>query len=218
MRESFAKRAMIKSNPVIFNAFWTNEAYFTQHGNVNTQNTRIWTMSNSREYLTKLKNPAKFTVWCGFTSSFIVESFFFDETYPTYGWKICTVIAKCYCYLLRDKMACYALGRMAIPPYSVNVVKRFLMRTFDENGLIKIVYILLLPKLIWYFFRCGAIWNHLSAVYLLLHCPNSKVFTVIMFLQFILTFAYALTGIVSHLSCVVENSEGYVEICFRLQE
>ncbi|GBM83723.1 hypothetical protein AVEN_261310-1 [Araneus ventricosus] len=81
---------------------WTDEAHFSLHGGVNTQNNRIWTTSNPREYLTKPLHSPHVTVWCGFTASFILSLFFFEERCPVSGWNTCTVTEELYVTLLRN--------------------------------------------------------------------------------------------------------------------
>ncbi|GBM32128.1 hypothetical protein AVEN_126526-1 [Araneus ventricosus] len=77
-------------------------AHFSLQGDVSAQNSRIWAMSNPREYLTKPLHSPHVIVWCGFTMSFILGPFFFEGCCPVSGWKAYTVTAERYVTLLRD--------------------------------------------------------------------------------------------------------------------
>ncbi|GFV61240.1 DUF4817 domain-containing protein [Trichonephila clavipes] len=88
----------------LLNIFSTDEAHFALNGAVNTQNTRIWAMSNPREYVTKSLYQAKLTLWCGFTSFFIVGPFLFEEPCPTLRYKMSIETAGCHFTLLLDKV------------------------------------------------------------------------------------------------------------------
>lgn len=71
----------------LLNIFCADEADLNLYVDVNTQNTRIWTTSNHREYRTKTLHPVKFTVWCGGTSSFIVRRIFVENHVPFWAEK-----------------------------------------------------------------------------------------------------------------------------------
>ena len=60
----------------LLNIMWTDEAHFSLHGDVNTQNCRIWVTSNPHAYITKPLHSPHVTVWCSFTASFILGPFF----------------------------------------------------------------------------------------------------------------------------------------------
>lgn len=152
MRKSFAVWAMarIENDPQwLFNVFWTDEAHFTLHGDVNTQDTHIWATTNPREYTTHALQSPKVTVWCGFTSSFIVGPFFFEEPCPKSGWKTCTVTHECYLALLREKVVPALQQRNALsvisfmkdgaPLHYANPVKRFLLRTFGKDRKVTVI-------------------------------------------------------------------------------
>ncbi|UYV79775.1 hypothetical protein LAZ67_18000608 [Cordylochernes scorpioides] len=61
------------------NVLWTDEAHFSLNGEVNTQNSRIWATENPRIFTEMPLYQVRVTVWCGFTSSFVIGSFFFEE-------------------------------------------------------------------------------------------------------------------------------------------
>ncbi|GFV32619.1 uncharacterized protein TNCV_441111 [Trichonephila clavipes] len=59
---------------------WSDEAHFHLSGTVNTHNCRIWDMENPRTFQEIPLHSPKVTVWCGFTATFILGPFFFEET------------------------------------------------------------------------------------------------------------------------------------------
>ena len=74
------------------NILWTDEAHFTLEGAVNMQNCRIW---GSTKLLIVHQQPLHsvyVTVWCGFTSTFILGLFFFERITPR-GPVQCTVMS-----------------------------------------------------------------------------------------------------------------------------
>ncbi|KFM66509.1 hypothetical protein X975_13440, partial [Stegodyphus mimosarum] len=99
----------------LLNVMWTDEAHFSLHGDVNTQNRRIWETSNPREYQSQPLHSPHVTVWCGFTASFILGPFFFEELCPVYGVKTCTITAARYLTLLRDHVVPVLQERHALP-------------------------------------------------------------------------------------------------------
>ena len=71
-----------------------NIAARESHGDINTHNTHIWETSNFREYSTKLLHSPLVSLWCVFTVSLVVRSFFFNERCPESNWKPCIVSAE----------------------------------------------------------------------------------------------------------------------------
>lgn len=130
----------------LLNVMWTDEAHFSLHGDVNTQNSRIWATSNPREYQTKPMHSPRVTVWCGFTAAFILGPFFFEESCPASGWKTCTVTAERYLTLLRNQVVPALQERHALPSVTfmqdgapahfAREVKAFLLDTFTEDRVI----------------------------------------------------------------------------------
>lgn len=148
-RQNFATWALeqMQRNPQwLLNVMWTDEAHFSLHGDVNTQNSRIWATSNPREYQSQPLHSPHITVWCGFTASFILGPFFFEEHCPVSGWKTCTVNAERYLTLLRDHVVPALQERHALPvvtfmqdgapPHIARDVKMFLLATFTEDRVI----------------------------------------------------------------------------------
>lgn len=148
-RQKFATWALeqMQRNPQwLLNVMWTDEAHFSLHCDVNTQNSRIWATSNPREYHSQPLHSPHITVWCGFTASFILGPFFFEEHCPVSGFKTCTVTAKRYLTLLRDHVVPALQERHVLPvvtfmqdgapPHFARDAKRFLLATFTEDRVI----------------------------------------------------------------------------------
>ncbi|GBM98902.1 hypothetical protein AVEN_201016-1 [Araneus ventricosus] len=73
----------------------SDEAHFHLSGKVNTQNCRIRNTENL------LLHSPKVTVWCGFTATFILGPFFFEEATRN-GPVTCTVTAKRFKNMLEN--------------------------------------------------------------------------------------------------------------------
>ena len=58
---------------------WSNEGHFHLSGTVNTHNCRIWDTKNSRTFQEIPPHSPKVSVWYGFTATFIIGPFFFEE-------------------------------------------------------------------------------------------------------------------------------------------
>lgn len=85
---------------------------------VNTQNSRIWALSNSHEYQIKPLpcSDVVSTVWCDFTELFILASFFFFwKILYWIDWETCTVTSKRYITLLRDHVLPALKERRSLP-------------------------------------------------------------------------------------------------------
>ncbi|GFV48877.1 uncharacterized protein TNCV_1342861 [Trichonephila clavipes] len=59
---------------------WSDEAHFHLSGTVNTHNCHILDTENPRTFQDIPLHSPKVTVWCGFTATFILGPFFFEET------------------------------------------------------------------------------------------------------------------------------------------
>ena len=125
----------------------TDEGHFSLHGVVNTQNSRIWATSNTREYHSQSLHSPRVTVWCGFTASFILGPFFFEEPCPISSRKICTATAERYLTLLRNHILplCRCKNDMRyllspscrmVPSHIAREVKTFLLESFNEDRVI----------------------------------------------------------------------------------
>ncbi|GFT55804.1 uncharacterized protein TNCV_4521961 [Trichonephila clavipes] len=69
---------------------WSDEANFHISGTVNTHNCHIWNTENPRTFQEIPLHSLKVTVWCEFTATFILGTFFFEETTRN-GPVTCTV-------------------------------------------------------------------------------------------------------------------------------
>ena len=120
----------------------TDEAHFHLTGYVNTQKCRIW----ATETRLVLLHPAKVTVWCGFTTSFITEPYFFEETGALSPVTV-TVTGQRYEYILSCNHVVPALQQRGCvdriifmldgaPPHITNPVKQLLKRPFGNTRII----------------------------------------------------------------------------------
>ena len=67
-------------NEWLWKILWTDETHFHLTGCVNIQNCWIRATENPLETQSEPLHPAKVTVWCGFTASFIIRPYIFQET------------------------------------------------------------------------------------------------------------------------------------------
>ena len=58
---------------------WSDEAHFTVDGTVYTHQCIVWSPFNTHASVTTKLYPERVTVWCGFSSEFIIGPFFFEE-------------------------------------------------------------------------------------------------------------------------------------------
>ncbi len=63
----------------LHNVLWSDEAHFSLDGLVNTHNCRIWLAENPKAVQGIPLHSPKVTVWCGFTSTFILGPYFFED-------------------------------------------------------------------------------------------------------------------------------------------
>ncbi|NSX83578.1 hypothetical protein GOM44_04430 [Wolbachia endosymbiont of Atemnus politus] len=122
--------------------FWTDEAHFHLQGHVNTQNCRIWATENPLATHSVPLQPAKVTVWCGFTASFILGPFFYEEIGRS-GPVTCTITGKRYENLLRNQVIPALQQRACVgsiifmqdgaPPHIFNPVKQLLTMHFGTR-------------------------------------------------------------------------------------
>ncbi|UYV76829.1 hypothetical protein LAZ67_14002123 [Cordylochernes scorpioides] len=84
------------------NVLWTDDAHFSLNGEFNIQNSRIWAKENPRNFTEMPLHQHRITVLCGFTSSFLIGSFFFENINGR-TFKIVFVTGERYVHLLREK-------------------------------------------------------------------------------------------------------------------
>jgi transposase len=58
---------------------WTDEAHFSLDGTLCTKNCIIWSSENPHVSVTRSLHPDRVTVWCGFSSDFILPPFFLES-------------------------------------------------------------------------------------------------------------------------------------------
>jgi hypothetical protein len=85
----------------IHSIMWTDEAHFTLTGTVNSKNCVHWSDSNPHNLFPVPLHDQKVTVWCGFTSSFILGPYFYEELTPA-GFKTCSVNGERYKHMLEN--------------------------------------------------------------------------------------------------------------------
>lgn len=147
-REGFALEFLARmevDNDWPWKILWTDEAHFHLTGYVNTQNCRIWATENPRATNPVPLHPAKVTVWCGFTASFMIGPYFFEET-GALGPVTVTVNGQRYESLLRNDVIPALQQRECVdsiifmqdgaPPHIANRVKRLLRRHFGNARII----------------------------------------------------------------------------------
>ncbi|GFV30922.1 uncharacterized protein TNCV_4013561 [Trichonephila clavipes] len=86
-----------------WNILWTDEAHFHLDGSVNTHNCRIWESDNPHSTLQDSLHSPKVTVWCGFSTSFILGPYFFQKL-GAGGPVTCSITGQRYASLLRNKI------------------------------------------------------------------------------------------------------------------
>ncbi|GFX42303.1 uncharacterized protein TNCV_110231 [Trichonephila clavipes] len=114
---------------------WSDEAHFHLSGTVNTHNCRIWDTENPCTFQEIPLHSPKVTVWCGFTATFILGPFFFEETTRN-GPLTCTVTARRYKNMLENFVASQMLQHQCLdsitfmqdgaPPHIGLCVQQFL--------------------------------------------------------------------------------------------
>lgn len=115
---------------------WSDEAYFTLDGQVNTHNCVIWGFEKPQATISKQLHSPKVCVWMGFSAEFLLKPHFFDAT----------INAENYLSLLRDQvfpeMRRRRKLRQAIfqqdgaPPHWAIVVRNFLAANLPGDRII----------------------------------------------------------------------------------
>ena len=125
------------------NILWSDEAHFYLKGTLNTQNYSIWAMENPwMRNKIPLHSP-KVTVWCGFTVTFILRPFFFEEI-TTHSPTTCSVMGCWYhvcCW--RSMYRNYSKGgslpfscKMVMPSHVHESVEVLLLQHFTDERVI----------------------------------------------------------------------------------
>ncbi|GFS85514.1 uncharacterized protein TNCV_2793861 [Trichonephila clavipes] len=137
-----------------WNILWIDEAHFHLDGSVNTHNCRIWESDNPHSTLQVPLHSPKVTVWCGFSASFILGPYFFEEL-GAGGPVTCSITGQRYASLLRnniipDLQARPCLSRIIFmqngaPPHITRCVKDVLKHHFTEERVISRQFLHLRP-------------------------------------------------------------------------
>jgi hypothetical protein len=124
---------------------WSDEAHFHLSGIVNTHNCRIWDTENPRTFQEIPLHSPKVTVWCGFTATFILGPFFFEEATCS-GPRTCTVTARRYKNMLENFVIPQMQQRRCLdsitfmqdgaPPHIGLCVQQFLRQHFTNDRVI----------------------------------------------------------------------------------
>lgn len=124
---------------------WSDEAHFHLNGGINTHNCRIWAATNPHACLQKPLHSPKVTVWCGFTASFIIGPYFYEESRQS-GPVTCSVNADRYAAMLRNFVVPQLQQRGCLdsttfmqdgaPPHIGRQVQRLLREHFSDSRII----------------------------------------------------------------------------------
>ncbi|GFU40802.1 uncharacterized protein TNCV_2466321 [Trichonephila clavipes] len=124
---------------------WSDEAHFHLSRTVNTHNCRIWDTENPRTFQEIPLHSPKVTAWCGFTATFILGPFFFEETTRN-GPVTCTVTTRRYKNMLENFVAPQMLQHQCLdtitfmqdeaPPHIGLCVQQFLRQHFTNDRVI----------------------------------------------------------------------------------
>ena len=71
---------LLTNEDLIQRILWSDEANFTLDGSINRHNCVIWSPSPVNVLVSKGLHPEKVTVWCGISSTFVLQPYFFDST------------------------------------------------------------------------------------------------------------------------------------------
>jgi hypothetical protein len=121
---------------------WTDEANFYLCGQVNTHNCRIWDVNNPHAFLEAPLHAEKVTVWCGFTSDFIIGPYFYQKFNDQDDIVSVTVNGARYREMLEDYVMPELAARNALnviwmqdgaPPHVTNDVMDFLEERFGNQ-------------------------------------------------------------------------------------
>ena len=74
---------MMENDDWLSKVLRTDEVRFTFRRSLNSHNCRIWATENSRTFEQSPLHDEKVMVWCGFTVSTIIVSFFFEEMHDS---------------------------------------------------------------------------------------------------------------------------------------
>jgi len=126
-------RWLLNNQDIISDILWSDEAYFSIEGTINTHNCRIWTDVKPTACISKSLHSPKLCVWMGFSAEFGLQPFFFDST----------VTADNYLQMLQEhvrpqlqrkrKLATCIFMQDGAPPHFATRVRNYLVHTFGDR-------------------------------------------------------------------------------------
>ncbi|GFX07036.1 uncharacterized protein TNCV_1556391 [Trichonephila clavipes] len=133
---------------------WSDEVHFHLSGTVNTHNCRIWDTENPRIFQEIPLHSPKVTVWCGFTATFMLGPFFFEDT-TCNGPVTCTETARRCKNMLENFVAPQMLQHQCLdsitfmqdgaPPHIGLCVQQFFRQYFTNDRVISRAFPTALP-------------------------------------------------------------------------
>jgi transposase len=146
LRYVFALRAIVimeTEENWLYNILWTDEAHFSISGHVNTKNCVVWADQNPHRLHSRPLFSPRITVWCGFTSNFILGPYFFEEQRANGTVHTVTVTGARYLDLLQTFIIPQLQQLQVLqettfqhdgaPPHNTIAVRRFLAEHFGNR-------------------------------------------------------------------------------------
>ena len=127
---------LLNNQNILSNILWSDEAYFTLYGVINTHNCRIWSDCKPDTFLTKSLHSPQLCVWMGFSARFGLEPFFFEGTVNADRYlqmlqqHVCPQLAQ------KRKLSSCIFMQDGAPPHFASRVRDYLLQTFGSNRLI----------------------------------------------------------------------------------
>jgi len=103
---------------------------------VYTHQAIIWSPDNPYKCVTQPNFPARVTVWCGFTASFIIGPYFFEESVTSERYLQMLQNFVVPCLQQKNILSRITFQQDGAPPHIGNTVKTFLREKFQEEHLI----------------------------------------------------------------------------------
>ena len=115
---------------------WSDESHFTLEGNVFTHQAIVWAPSNPQSFIQKPNFPERITVWCGFSSKFILPPYFFSGTVTSQSYKDMLVEFVIPELEKRKGVSRLVFQQDGAPPHIAGIVMETLRSKLDDNYLI----------------------------------------------------------------------------------
>ncbi|GFU25075.1 uncharacterized protein TNCV_568301 [Trichonephila clavipes] len=138
----WAFQKMAEDEYWLSNLLWTDEAHFTLRGSVNSHNSRIWATENPRTVVETPLHDKKVAVWVGFTTSTVIEPFFFEEMRDS-AFVAATMTGERYADMLQNRIIPSLADKHLLertifmqdgaPPHIARHVKDLLRRSFGDD-------------------------------------------------------------------------------------